>query len=83
MLLRQAHELLAIGGSAHSRLHLVEAVEHLIEPGLGQSQRKRLFKREAVFTPPDAALSMRRGDGVIVTGRHNGVRVVSPERFWP
>lgn len=39
-----------------------------------------LFKREAVFTPPDAALSMRRGDGVIVTGPHNGVRPVSPER---
>ena len=61
----------------------MEAVEHLIEPGLGQSQGRSLFKREAVFTPPDAALSMRGGDGGIVTGRHKGVRPVSPELFDP
>ena len=59
----------------------MEAVEHLIEPSLGQSQGKRLFKREAVFTPPDPGLSMRRGDGVIVTGRHKGVRAVSLVQF--
>jgi hypothetical protein len=42
--LRQAHDLLTVGGRAHARLHLMEAVEHLIEPGLGQSQgRGRLF----------------------------------------
>jgi hypothetical protein len=59
----------------------VEAVEHLIEPGLGQSQGgSASSKREAVFTPPNAALSMRRGDGVIVTGPHKAVRAVSPRR---
>jgi len=58
----------------------VEAVEHLIEPGLGQSQGgSTSSKREAVFTPTDAALSMRRGDGVIVTRRHKGVMPVSRE----
>ena len=38
VLLGQAHDLGAVGGRAHARLHLVEAVEHLVEPGLGQSQ---------------------------------------------
>jgi CheY-like chemotaxis protein len=62
----------------------MEAVEHLIEPGLGQSQGgSASSKREAVFTPTDAALSMRRGDGVIVTGRHKAVRPVSPGRSGP
>ena len=70
MLFRQADDLLTIAGRAHPRLHLVEAVEHLIEPGLGQSQGGNASSNgEAVFTPTDAALSMRRGDGVIVTGR--------------
>ena len=59
----------------------MEAVENLIEPGLGQSQgESRLFKREAVFTPPDAAVSMRHSDGWIVTGSHKDVRTLSPER---
>jgi len=37
----------------------VEAVEHLIESGLGQSQGVSASVKEgAVFTPPDAVLSM-------------------------
>jgi hypothetical protein len=44
VLLGQAHDLLTVGGRTHPRLHLVETIEHLIEPGLGQSQGKgRLF----------------------------------------
>ena len=65
MFLGQADDLLAVAGRTHPRLHLVETVEHLIEPGLGQSQGgSASSKREAVFTPTDAALSMRRGDGL-------------------
>ena len=60
MLFRQTDDLLAVAGRAHARLHLVEAVEHLIEPGLGQSQGESASsKREAVFTPMDTALSMQ------------------------
>ena len=40
VLLAQAHDLGAVGGRAHPRLHLVEAVEHLVEPGLGKAQTK-------------------------------------------
>ena len=41
VLLAQAHDLLSVGGRAHARLDLAEAVEHLIEPGLGKSQFSR------------------------------------------
>ncbi len=40
MLLGQAHDLGPVRARAHLRLHLVEAVEHLIEPGLGQTHRE-------------------------------------------
>jgi hypothetical protein len=44
----------------------VEAVENLIEPGLGQSQGwEASSKRAAVFTPPNAALSMHGAHCVI------------------
>ncbi len=42
VLLRQTHDLGPVRGRAHARLHLVEAVEHLIETGLGQSQESVL-----------------------------------------
>ncbi|GAA0616436.1 hypothetical protein GCM10009422_09550 [Brevundimonas kwangchunensis] len=46
MLLRQAHDLLPVRGRAHARLHLVEAVEHLIEPGLGKSHGRDILSFE-------------------------------------
>ena len=39
MFLAQTHDLARLAGRAHARLDLAEAVEHLIQPGLGQSQR--------------------------------------------
>ena len=40
VLLGQAHDLGPVGGRAHARLHLVEAVQNLVEAGLGEVQRE-------------------------------------------
>ncbi|MND86557.1 hypothetical protein D3C80_785280 [compost metagenome] len=45
VLLRQTHDLGAVRRRAHAGLHLMEAVEHLIEPGLGQSQGSVLRRK--------------------------------------
>jgi hypothetical protein len=45
MLLGQAHDLSPVRSRGHARLDLPEAVEHLFEPGLGESQGAGLSER--------------------------------------
>ncbi|VXB95231.1 hypothetical protein BREVUG8_70089 [Brevundimonas sp. G8] len=45
MFLGQAHDLGAVGDRAHARFDFVEAVEHLIETGLGQSQDGNILRK--------------------------------------
>ncbi|GAA0208934.1 hypothetical protein GCM10009081_24850 [Brevundimonas nasdae] len=59
MFFRQTHDLGPVGRRAHARLDFMEAVENLIETGLGQTQGGEILReREGVLTASGPVLSI-------------------------